>query len=63
MQTVRDWLEGTREDFKRWPQAKKQAKAIQEDIVDQAQTVGKKLQEDIVDQAQTLGKKLHLWGS
>jgi uncharacterized protein YjbJ (UPF0337 family) len=64
VQTVRDWLEGTREDFvKRWPQAKKQAKAIQEDIVDQAQTVGKKLQEDIVDQAQTLGKKLHLWGS
>ena len=63
VQTVRDWLEGTREDFaKRWPQAKKQAKAIQEDIVDQAQTVGKKLQEDIVDQAQTLGKKLHLWG-
>ena len=64
VQTVRDWLEGTLDDFgKRWPQAKKQAQAIQEDIVDQAQTLGKKLEEDIVDQAQTLGKKLHLWGS
>jgi ElaB/YqjD/DUF883 family membrane-anchored ribosome-binding protein len=44
VQTVRDWLEKVLEDFsKQWPKAKKQAQALQEDIVGQAQKLGKKL--------------------
>jgi uncharacterized protein YjbJ (UPF0337 family) len=44
VQAVRDWLEGTLDEFsKRLPQAKKQAQSLQGDIVGQAQALGKKL--------------------
>ena len=44
VQTVRDWLEKALEEFsKQWPKAKKQARAIQDDLVAQAQGVSKKL--------------------
>ena len=42
---VRDWLEKTLEDFsKQWPKVKKQAHALQEDLVNEAENLGKKLQ-------------------
>ena len=44
VQTVRDWLEKTQKEFsKQWPKAKKQARAIQDDLTAQAQGVSKKL--------------------
>ena len=40
VQAVRDWLEKALEEFsKQWPKAKKQARAIQDDLVAQAQGV------------------------
>jgi len=44
VQTVRDWLENTLEEFsKQWPKAKKQARSIQDDLAAQARGVSKKL--------------------
>ena len=44
VQTVRDWLEKTLEEFfKQWPKAKKQAHSIQENLVEKAQDLGKTL--------------------
>jgi ElaB/YqjD/DUF883 family membrane-anchored ribosome-binding protein len=44
VQTVRDWLEKTLEEFsKQWPKAKKQARSIQDDLAAQAQGFSKKL--------------------
>ena len=44
VQAVRDWLEKTLEEFsEQWPKAKKQARAIQDDLVAEAQGVSKKL--------------------
>lgn len=44
VEAVRDWLEKTLADVSaKWPKAKKQARAIQDDLLGQAQDVRKKL--------------------
>ena len=44
VEAVRDWLEKTLEDLSaKWPKAKKQARAIQDDVLGQAQDIRKKL--------------------
>jgi hypothetical protein len=44
VQTVRDWLEKTLEQFsEQWPNAKQQARSIQDELATQARGVGKKL--------------------
>ena len=44
VEAVRDWLEKTLADLSaKWPKAKKQARAIQDDLLSQAQDVRKKL--------------------
>ena len=43
VQAVRDWLEKTLEEFvAKWPAAKKQARSIQEDVVERAEGLRKK---------------------
>jgi ElaB/YqjD/DUF883 family membrane-anchored ribosome-binding protein len=44
LQTVRDWLENTLEEFsEQWPKAKKQARSIQDELAAQARGTSKKL--------------------
>jgi hypothetical protein len=44
LQTVRDWLENTLEEFsEQWPKAKKQARSIQDELAAQARGASKKL--------------------
>ena len=44
VQTVRDWLENTLEEFsEQWPKGKKQARSIQDELAAQARDASKKL--------------------
>jgi hypothetical protein len=44
VQIVRDWLEKTLEELTaKWPKVKEQARAIQGDLLEQAQDIGKQL--------------------
>jgi hypothetical protein len=44
VQTVRDWLENTLEEFsEQWPKARKQARSIQDELAAQARGASKKL--------------------
>ena len=66
VQSAREWLEKTTEEFsKQWPRAKKQARSIQDDLTEQAQALSKSLaaqaeqiSTSLAAQAQDVGKTL-----
>jgi len=66
VQSAREWLEKTTEEFsKQWPRAKKQARSIQDDLTEQAQALSKSLaaqaeqiRTSLAAQAQDVGKTL-----